>query len=378
MAQTFTLFSYLPWEVRNKIWHLAANARGSTPGAHFFHVYSYNHELSVPESDDAVVVSSRTHDIVQRSEQEKEIMGIPRRVPLYHTVEKSDLFGKLYEHTSSASNADNCRNEALQNLHRATEAAGGIPNPSMFLVDGGLWTACKESRQFVKDRVCPSWFQWTDTLTHYQYPRNPTKSLRYEYNSGFRNIAFAWEPAFDYEVLYDSGARVVYRPTPRSDWVFDIFSRSLNSLESEYSQPPYKIWIIDYRIRPKQLAPEDMELYRATMAKTGRDKQIGLEFHATDRKYTSVVFDDNEDLAIPWDTGMMPSDKSDTRKSTPLGYCRLWGSISFARMMRQYMQWLDGVDGLDVDYDDHGVPIPPDHRNGEIGVLACEFFDDLG
>ncbi|KAM7205873.1 hypothetical protein V8F33_000703 [Rhypophila sp. PSN 637] len=341
MAQTFTLFSYLPSEMRNKIWHIAANARGSTPGAHFFHVYSYNHKLAVPESDDAVVVSSRARDIVPRSENKKEIMGIPRRVLLYHTVEKSDFFGELYEHTGYAYNADNCRNEALQTLHRDTEAAGGIPNPSMYIVDGGLWTACKESRQvmeerfrhrhfqalqkslgqrraqplaeevvdmpvtgyfvpgstssiwipdewtdkplsthqprfftvfpnrdlfvfpleeFVEDRVCPSWFQWTDTLTHYQYPRNPTKSLSYEYNSGFRNIAFAWEPAFDYEVLYDSCARVFDRPTPRSDWVFDIFSRSLNCLESEYSQPPYKIWIIDYRIRPKQLALEDMEL----------------------------------------------------------------------------------------------------------------------
>jgi len=90
------------------IWTLAAYARPSQPGAHVFSVYDRNqHGTIVPDGESAVVDADNDLAI---------ILGVP---------------------TTIASHG-------RENAHEF--------NPSMYLLDGGLWTACKESRLLMEKR----------------------------------------------------------------------------------------------------------------------------------------------------------------------------------------------------------------------------------
>ncbi|EAA35331.2 hypothetical protein GE21DRAFT_1207 [Neurospora crassa] len=103
---TFHPFPRLPWELRNEIWKQSIRPL-DRPGAHIFCIEERKSEDSEPKECDVIC----------------------NPIPL----ESGD-----------------------SNLHirvpAATISAGPAGNPSTYMIDGGLWTACKESRA-VMERV---------------------------------------------------------------------------------------------------------------------------------------------------------------------------------------------------------------------------------
>ncbi|OIW24151.1 hypothetical protein CONLIGDRAFT_648945 [Coniochaeta ligniaria NRRL 30616] len=125
MAQTFHSFLLLPWELRNQIWEHAL--RPDRPGAHIFRISTrprlYDKEgkriLDVSE----VVVS--TTSLCHR-------LSAPNP-PLSHTVTQNQTDGGVDDGT-------------------APLPISWFNNPSTYLIDGGLWMACKESRLVMERR----------------------------------------------------------------------------------------------------------------------------------------------------------------------------------------------------------------------------------
>ncbi|KAH7152764.1 hypothetical protein EDB81DRAFT_945720 [Dactylonectria macrodidyma] len=123
MHDEFHRFLELPWELREDIWRLAI--RPAYPGVHVFTIYNsrFDKDASLNEIQDIVT----THE------------GYPKTrlaAPRWGSRAIGDTFNSR-EHTASWT----CN------------------NPSTYLIDAGLWTACKESR-FIIERAfnSQSWF----------------------------------------------------------------------------------------------------------------------------------------------------------------------------------------------------------------------------
>ncbi|EEU43413.1 uncharacterized protein NECHADRAFT_82684 [Fusarium vanettenii 77-13-4] len=103
MNDTFHRFLDLPWELRDMIWNFAI--RPALPGVHIFNVYH-------PKKDD----------------------GVNRNMEIFHPHE--------------------CYDSNRLAAPRSSEFSAGVTedysNPSTYLIDGGLWSACKESRLVMK------------------------------------------------------------------------------------------------------------------------------------------------------------------------------------------------------------------------------------
>ncbi|KAK0655765.1 hypothetical protein B0T16DRAFT_397661 [Cercophora newfieldiana] len=105
MATEFHFFPLLPWELRDMIWKFAI--RPALPGAHIFRISTAEHRTPEQEASGG------------------------------HCPQKRERF------------------VAPQCLPRGFDSSQAAPiswtlnNPSMYLVDGGLWTACKESLQAI-------------------------------------------------------------------------------------------------------------------------------------------------------------------------------------------------------------------------------------
>ena len=109
MAAEFHFFPLLPWEFREKIWKLAI--RPALPGAHVFRVYAVNDsEHANPEHE-----ASRNPCLWDS----KSSLAAPRCLPR----------GCDFDPAAQA----------------ATPISWTLNNPSTYLIDSGLWTACKES-----------------------------------------------------------------------------------------------------------------------------------------------------------------------------------------------------------------------------------------
>ncbi|KAI1142543.1 hypothetical protein F5Y05DRAFT_422624 [Hypoxylon sp. FL0543] len=114
--QTFHPFPRLPQELRDMVWKLAL--RSDRPGAHFFRIYSRSDEKRLP-NDYAIVPPTRPWD--------SHRLTAPKWVPRSIDANWNGKFGK------GVINSWVC------------------DNPSAYLIDGALWTTCKESR-FVMER----------------------------------------------------------------------------------------------------------------------------------------------------------------------------------------------------------------------------------
>lgn len=104
MATEFHLFPFLPWELRDQIWKLAI--RPDLPGAHIFRV-----------SDADAHETSDDNDSYRCA---KSLLAAPQCLP------------KSVDFTPAA--------------QAAAPISWTLNNPSTYLIDSGLWTACKESR----------------------------------------------------------------------------------------------------------------------------------------------------------------------------------------------------------------------------------------
>ncbi|KAK7416481.1 hypothetical protein QQX98_005185 [Neonectria punicea] len=119
MAETFHRFSDLPWELRDIIWNLAV--RRDRPGVHFFRIYDNDKGERLAKEND-VYTASRNSGLR---------LSAPKCWSKFDNKKWRKLFGgKLY--TSWTRH-----------------------NSSTYLVDGGMWTACQESR-LVMERIFKS------------------------------------------------------------------------------------------------------------------------------------------------------------------------------------------------------------------------------
>lgn len=110
MAIEFHLFSFLPWELRDQIWKLAI--RPDLPGAHVFRVRNPN----ASKQDDP---DHRTSDDDDANCGAKSLLAAPQCLP------------QGVDFTPAA--------------QAAAPISWTLNNPSTYLIDSGLWTACKES-----------------------------------------------------------------------------------------------------------------------------------------------------------------------------------------------------------------------------------------
>ncbi|KAK0744359.1 hypothetical protein B0T21DRAFT_357689 [Apiosordaria backusii] len=109
MAADFHFFPLLPWELREMIWKLAI--RPALPGAHVFRVYNANDsEHNGPEHE----TSRDDYPWISKSR-----LAAPRCLPR----------GVDFDPAAQA----------------AAPISWTLNNPSTYLIDSGLWAACKES-----------------------------------------------------------------------------------------------------------------------------------------------------------------------------------------------------------------------------------------
>lgn len=127
------------------IWEYAAAARPSAPGVHIFSVYGpqTHHGGSVPNGEDALVLSSTNTAATT-------IVGIPRHVNLYQPGLASTL--DVSAGPRGTDFGANIFHNCCQTLENDGQATRSTPNPSMYLLDSGLWTACKASRWAMRER----------------------------------------------------------------------------------------------------------------------------------------------------------------------------------------------------------------------------------
>jgi len=396
MADTFPRFNRLPYEIRNTIWTLAANARPNASGAHFFSVYKYDrskHGDIVPEGESAVVVA---RDCIDKSNP--HILAVPA---------------------------------TISSTHRLEDDANRF-NPSMYLLDGGLWTACKESRlvmenkyrskhwaQVLDEHKRPVWASYRPTIenrdempaTGYIIPGSRRAIRDVDGDSdhvmsgageteihkpwfftmfpshdlfifpiseflnrnacsnwfsradvlapttggyqGFLNVAFDFDPAWDEQVA--KWAAIKYSHDAVEPAILDLFYDFVVELDVDIWRR--KFWFIDHRIKPTISTNQQLE------ACDGRDSGT---FYATDRRYVVVKDpDDGYYHGDLWhDTFEYGSIWRGDEKVEVLGSCA--GFVNHLeeciREKKESEQW----------------NIPSSQRdsfNGpDFGVLACEYL----
>jgi hypothetical protein len=139
MAAEFHFFPLLPWELREMIWELAA--RPALPGAHLFRVYNADDsEHADPKNE----TSRHAYRGVS-----KPRLAAPRCLPR----------GVDF---SPAAQAD-------------APISWTLNNPSTYLIDSGLWTACKESL-LVIEKELPSSSPTTKSIEPFRGRKLPEET----------------------------------------------------------------------------------------------------------------------------------------------------------------------------------------------------------
>ena len=364
MATEFRFFPFLPWELRDQICKLAI--RPALPGAHVFRVPNVNaSEQNCPEDetdDNCEFCISRWHP------------AAPQCLP------KSVDF-------SPASQA-------------AAPISWTLKNPSTYLIDSGLWTACKESLLVIENE-----FQvrarrekvhvWgLSELEDFQLKRvrftlRETATHVTSHNSGRRYLTvfpskdlfimqsldvadFDWE---DWDVVWNSfhnydfltgdwqwngpSGHIAVEYDPAWDMCDTSFIRGIASNTAPLG--PFTLWFIDYRIKRSARYQEPTKEQAAGPG----DPTV---FYASDRRYVEVnswqlgVWAGHNQM---WDASdELPAEDPYIYSSHPRS-----GSGTF-------------VDELEGELVDHCIYYEEmDHLNiwgtlGEItyGLLACEYL----
>ncbi|KAK3321077.1 hypothetical protein B0T19DRAFT_487485 [Cercophora scortea] len=345
MAAEFHFFPLLPWELREMIRKLAT--RPSLPGAHFF---------SVCNADDSehARLELKTYYRDWYFQLPPPRLAAPRCLPR----------GVDFSPAAAA----------------AAPASLTLNNPSTYLIDSGLWTACKESlqngalqkqkattttyaasddsgRRYLTvfpgkdliiiqpydDIAALNWDFVLDGFPLYEYlPRWGGWNRRYQLFRDERHMAVEYDPAWD---MLACGT-----PERVQNLLVDM---AWNAAQTG----PFTLWFIDYRIKrsPRYQATEEQ-------AKELRDYPPKA-FYASDRRFVQVK---NEQLGLwaghdkMWDCGYELNSFDDVP-----GYYH--GALMFIANLEGEMTdrwdydknyWIEGLDLNWIDF----------------GLLACGYL----
>ena len=161
---TFPRFTELPYELREKIWLLSIRDV-STPGIHFFRVHDD------PTNDDHNVIFHRSNRL------EDPILAAPQPSP---------------ERAQKGCSSSDASNPWRHN------------NDSTYLIDSGLWTACKESRALMEKQLKTTEFpkfSKEDRNTDYLADRPATAGFLSPTKTAQELCYFTVHPWFDVFVL---------------------------------------------------------------------------------------------------------------------------------------------------------------------------------
>ncbi|KAI6086275.1 hypothetical protein F4821DRAFT_131710 [Hypoxylon rubiginosum] len=381
---TFTKFGILPKEIRDAIWDFAT--RDEQLGVHFFSV-------------------SRDADRCY-----------------YDNIDKEHLINPTYQYTIYSLRYQRVWGYRVSSLrYFSSTIAGSSHDPSMYLTDSGLWTACTESRDAMERR-----YRNTKIPLPY-YPSepfqpgiaigNPTSRTgitgsftsfgsKYEgerqyftvltgdlvcfrlrdladlhaFDSNFRflafgkgayieNIALEFDPTWespvhnDFKDLYEDEG---FRDSPRSDAEKRVHAL-INAMDNMRN-----LWFIDYRIRRSR----DPSRRRGIRDDRAVFYGNGCRFVEVRPKDSEWEFEDGIPLS--------------PRGRNVFGFIdRFEHAADFYKNYEEY----DGYDSEDPgkDYDDDAYPVPEDYnfwesdeswfrhhdpmRGARFGALACEPYE---
>ncbi|KAI0386739.1 hypothetical protein F5Y04DRAFT_275189 [Hypomontagnella monticulosa] len=295
MAETFHSFSSLPRELRDKIWGFAARPGGDCRGAHIFRIY---HVSEHGMSKDEVVMPARYSGDIR--------LAAPRCVP-----------------TSPSNNLEKSQGqEATFSWTR--------DNFSTYLIDGGLWNACKESRLVMERRfqskkwktvrddffgTQEQWSQYRGMMPTTGYFRSDESTGRYftvfpKYDlfclqppnlatlnwkqiansivwgsntwafQGLRHVALEFDPAWAVAIWDTLRSR-----KPVTVDSADIIKVLVNMAFDAYQLE--QVWLIDYRIKRK--------CYVRTKEEASENRD--MVFHGTDRRFVEMTYENRDE----WD-----------------------------------------------------------------------------
>ncbi|KAF4985820.1 hypothetical protein FDECE_16293 [Fusarium decemcellulare] len=330
MNGTLHRFGELPKELRDQIWNLAI--RPNRPGVHIFKLCDTDEENVKKEN----VVN------VQSSSWGGSCLAAP-------SCEKYADIGKIHNSSNTALSLKG-------------------DNTSTYMMDGGLWTACTESRSAMernfkfqewieKESACDPWYvrredkldmpamgcfpegdsgnKWFFTVLPHRdlfVLQHPTLALRWDHiwlpfgskldmYHGIENIAFEYNPEWGAEAeTAEKRPDIIWNIM---DAIFDLYYGT-------------KIWFLDHNLRRKRGA--------STRGQSGE----GVTFYAGDRRFTEV-----KDDAEGWEYV-----NQEPGRTSSMGF--VW-EIQLARDDH----WTE------YDYDTGGV-----EPSCEVGLLGWESLED--
>ncbi|WAO94851.1 2EXR domain-containing protein [Fusarium falciforme] len=259
MDGTFHRFSDFPWELRDMIWNFAL--RPSVPGVHIFKLYN-----------------SKTDD------------GVHKNIDVFNPYDHITL--RLAVPQSNKSSITRNRN-----------------NPSTYLIDGGLWTACKESRLVMKRKFnCHKWksslengillrseiietrmdmaetsyFACHNGHTHFftVFPHRDIFILRPQNLETIDWSEFHWDIELgSYRRGFGGFQNIALEYNP--EWGYDIEDKIVDmAMNAGFHSSGLSIWIVDYTLRRRDSA--------AVGQKTTSHGDESVAFHLNGRRLIPV------------------------------------------------------------------------------------------
>lgn len=341
MNNTFHRFVYLPWDIREQIWKFAL--RPSLPGVHTFKLYKPNSGNGTDENIDIIACHTRQGSL---------------RLAAPDREEKSPT--------------GNHNTEITQNQG----------NHSTYLIDGGLWTACKESRHVIQRHFgFPKWRSLHDEdperFRHeavrkldmpaigyfagkdpYFFTVLPNRDLfilqpqnismmtpgdiswharvgaRWQGFQGFQHIALEYNKGWEY-ILSDFS-------NPKHEAIIKVL------ITLGYHAVGDKLWFIDYTLRRRH------EVVAEPSSSRNRESAT---FYLQGQRFVEVECSPNS-LENWKNTERVSGD--DVERHASNGN---WDSMSFVRIVRCAL-----MDSF-FDFEASGYDLPR-----QVGLLACESF----
>ncbi|KAK4164697.1 hypothetical protein QBC43DRAFT_352792, partial [Cladorrhinum sp. PSN259] len=347
MTGEFHFFPLLPWELREKIWKLAI--RPALPGVHVFRVYdAKDSEQSNPEHE-----ASCSNNLRYATSR----LAAPRCLPR----------GVGFDPAAQA----------------AAPISWTINNPSTYLIDSGLWTACKQSLLVIeKEFQDPARREkvWSASeLQSFGKQRarfDPPEATTYEVSDNSRRRYLTVFPGQDLFILQARDITAVdwnlawhnfpkrhmaVEYNPAGDKIRHYPQRARNPCEfidnlswSTAVAEPFTLWFIDYRIKrnPRYQKPSQEQ------AKGLGDKPPRV-FYASDRRFVEVK---ERELGClvgherMWDGGYEVSGED---------FCFCCGADEFVDQLEFQLD-------IKWDYDENDWVDGFDYNWIEYGLLACE------
>lgn len=284
MATTFHKFPLLPRELRDEVWCLAIRSRHR--GVQIFQL----HKTTSPKLDGSGSTPLKDHLL-------KICKGI---------VKPFVLADGSIEFMSGEHNRPWCFGAPLESKNYDGRDGSPHKNISTYMIDFGLWTACKESRRVIRKHFAnPSNNPWglpeRGRVTYCSgsnpfylsvWPGSDLFILQFENFSDTnwsRIEAFAGtpksspcpvEPCRDIGIEYDS----IWKHSAFGPWYDEIFAADfLFSFSLKR-----RLWLVDTNLKRKKGAA------------LSHDSDT-IQFYASDRKFIPVPLNKKEDNLIEWE-----------------------------------------------------------------------------